>query len=113
MYAEIRVLDAANGRGVPLVELETVNGLRFVTDNAGRVAFHEPGLMGREIYFAVRSHGYEVAKDGFGFPGVRVTPAAGKVAEVKVTRRTLAERLCRLTGEGTYRDTLLLGYKPP
>ena len=70
-YAEIRVLDAATGRGVPLVELETVNGLLFVTDNAGRVAFHEPGLMGREVFFTVRSHGYEVKKDGFGFAGAK------------------------------------------
>src|SRR5262245_43038621 len=73
-WAEIQVVDAANGRGVPLVELETVNGLKFVTDNAGRVAFHEPGLMGREVFFTVRSHGYEMAKDGFGFAGVRITP---------------------------------------
>jgi hypothetical protein len=43
-YAEIRVLDAETGRGVPLAELVTVNHLRFVTDNAGRVAFNEPGL---------------------------------------------------------------------
>ena len=42
-WAEIRVVDAVSGRGVPLVELETVNNLRFVTDNAGRVAFQEPG----------------------------------------------------------------------
>jgi len=112
-YAEIRVLDSATGRGVPLVELETVNHLRFVTDNAGRVAFYEPGLMGREVFFTVRSHGYEMKKDGFGFPGVRITPQAGQVAEIKIMRRNLAERLCRLTGEGRYRDTLLLGYKPP
>jgi len=113
IYAEIRVVDAATGRGVPLVELETVNGLRFVTDNAGRVAFGEPGLLDREVFFTVRSHGYEVKKDGFGFPGVRVTPAVGKVAEVKVTRRNLAERLCRLTGEGVHRDSVLLGHKVP
>lgn len=30
-YAEIRVFDAETGRGVPMVELETVNGLVFVT----------------------------------------------------------------------------------
>src|SRR4051812_3156207 len=41
-WAEIRVIDSATGRGVPLVELETVNGVKFVTDNAGRVAFQEP-----------------------------------------------------------------------
>src|SRR5947209_17569905 len=92
-HAEIRVRDADTGRGVPLAELETVNGLTFVTDNAGRVAFHEPGLMGREVYFTVRSHGYEVKKDGFGFVGVRVTPRAGAVAEIRITRRNVAERL--------------------
>ena len=112
-YAEIRVLDAQTGRGVPLVELETVNGLTFVTDNAGRVAFHEPGLMDREVYFTVRSHGYEVKKDGFGFAGAKVIPRIGKVAAIKITRHNLAERLCRLTGEGLYRDSILLGYKVP
>jgi hypothetical protein len=112
-FAEIRVVDAVTGRGVPLVELETVNSLRLVTDNAGRIAFQEPGLMGRELFFSVHGHGYEVAKDGFGIAGVRVTPRAGTVTTVKVQRRNRAERLCRLTGEGRYRDTLLLGHKPP
>jgi hypothetical protein len=112
-YAEIRVVDADSGRGVPLVELETVNHVKLVTDNAGRVAFGEPGLIGREVFFTVRSHGYEIKKDGFGFAGVRVTPKAGQVAEIKIKRRNVADRLCRLTGEGRYRDTLLLGHKPP
>lgn len=112
-WAEIRVTDAATGRGVPLAELETVNGLRFVTDNAGRVAFQEPGLMGREVFFTARSHGYEARKDGFGFAGTRLTPRAGQVAEIKLTRRNVAERLCRLTGEGLYRDTTLLGLPVP
>ena len=112
-YAEIRVVDSKTGRGVPLIELETVNGLRFVTDNAGRIAFREPGMMGREIFFSVHGHGYGVPKDGFGIAGVRVVPQPGKPARIEVTRRLPAERLCRLTGEGTYRDTLLLGMKPP
>jgi hypothetical protein len=104
------VTDVATGRGVSLVELETVNGLRFVTDNAGRVALHEPEWTGREVYFSVRSPGYEVKKDGFGFAGVRVTLRPGAVAEVKVTRRNVADRL---TGEGRYRDTVLLGHEVP
>lgn len=112
-WAEIRVLDAETGRGVPLVELETVNSLRFVTDNAGRVAFQEPGLMGREVYFTVRSHGYEPAKDGFGFAGFRFRPEAGTTFTYRLKRANLAERLCRLTGEGLYRDTLLLGHPRP
>ena len=32
-YAEVFVVDAETQRGIPLVELETVNALRFVTDN--------------------------------------------------------------------------------
>jgi hypothetical protein len=51
-YAEIRVLDAQTGRGVPLVELETVHHVRFVTDNAGRVAIAEPDLLDREVFFS-------------------------------------------------------------
>src|SRR4051812_7325104 len=83
-WAEIRVLDAATGRGIPLTELETVNSLRLVTDNAGRVAFAEPGMMDREVFFSVRSHGYEMKKDGFGFAGLKVTPRAGQVAEIRL-----------------------------
>jgi hypothetical protein len=112
-YAEVRVVDAQTGRGVPLVELGTVNQLRFVTDNAGRIAFNEPGLMDREVFFTVRSHGYEMKKDGFGFAGAKIIPKAGQTAEIRITRVNIAERLCRLTGEGRYRDTLLLGHKSP
>ena len=112
-WAEIRVVDAQSGRGVPLVELETVHGVKFVTDNAGRVAFQEPGLMNRELFFTVRSHGYNVPKDGFGMVGVRATPRTDKPTEIRITRNIVAERLCRLTGEGLYRDSRLLGHKSP
>ncbi|MBY0228506.1 MAG: DUF4185 domain-containing protein [Gemmataceae bacterium] len=111
--AEIRVLDEATGRGVPLVELRTVDAQRFVTDNAGRVAFGEPGLLGREVFLYVKSHGYEARKDGFGFAGVRVTPVAGKAVTIKVKRVNIAERLCRLTGRGLWRDSALLGHAVP
>ena len=47
-YFQIRIVDEATGRGVPLVEVTTVNGIRQWTDSAGIVAFHEPGLMNRE-----------------------------------------------------------------
>ncbi len=112
-WAEVRVTDTATGRGVPLVELLTVHGDRFVTDSAGRVAYQEPETMGREVYFTVRGHGYGVKKDGFGFAGAKVTPQPGKVSEIKVSRAVPAERLCRLTGEGRFRDTELLGYPSP
>src|SRR4051812_32327855 len=73
---EIKVVDQETGRGVPLVELETPNNIRLFTDSNGVVAFDEPGLMDQRVFFHVRSHGYEFAKDGFGFRGkaIAVTP---------------------------------------
>ena len=112
-YFGIRVVDGATGRGVPLVELRTVNDVAFVTDSAGWVAVHEPGLMGREVFFAVTSPGYECAKDGFGFRGVRLTTTPGTSTTIKVTRTNVAERLYRVTGQGIYRDSRLLGRPVP
>lgn len=113
-WFKIRVVDAATGRGVPLVELRTVNNLRFVTDSAGLVAFDEPGLMdGKEVYFHVRSPGYEAKADGFGYRGVALRAIAGGQATIKMDRTNVAERLCRLTGQGIYRDSVLLGEKTP
>jgi hypothetical protein len=112
-YFEIHIVDDATGRGVPLVEVETVNRVRFVSDSAGRVALAEPGLMGRDTFFKLRTHGYAVPKDGFGFPGVRLTPKPGEKAVIRLKRTNVAERLYRLTGEGIYRDSVLLGHKVP
>ena len=105
----IRVVDAETGRGVPLVELETVNHLRFYTDSNGTVAFREPGLMDRQIVFHVRSHGYEYPKDSFGYSGVRLKTTPGTEAVLKLKRLNIAERLYRVTGAGIYRDSRLLG----
>ncbi|MCL4202328.1 MAG: hypothetical protein KJ000_07520 [Pirellulaceae bacterium] len=112
-YFGIRVVDEQTGRGVPLVELETVNRLTWVTDSGGWAAIHEPGLMGQQLFFFVRSHGYEFPKDGFGYAGVRLQVAAGQRATIKMKRQNLAERLYRVTGEGIYRDSVLLGESTP
>ena len=109
----IRVVDAETGRGVPLVELETVNHLRFYTDSNGTVAFREPGLMGRQIFLHVRSHGYEYPKDSFGYRGVRLKTTPGTEAVLKLKRLNIAERLYRVTGAGIYRDSRLLGRSAP
>ena len=109
----IRVVDAETGRAVPLVELETVNHLRFYTDSNGTVAFREPGLMGRQIFFHVRSHGYEYPKDSFGYRGVRLKTTPGTEAVLKLKRLNIAERLYRVTGAGIYRDNRLLGRSAP
>ena len=101
-------MDSATGRGVPLVELRTTSDLRFITDSAGWVAFYEPGLMDTKVWFGIKSHGYDYPRDGFGYQGVVLTPKAGTTATVKLPRKNLAERLYRVTGEGIYRDSLLL-----
>jgi hypothetical protein len=112
-FFRIQVVDEQTGRGVPMVELETVNNVLHVTDSHGLIAFDEPGLMDQQVFFYVRSHGYEYSKDGFGFRGVRLTPKAGASAQIKIRRVNVAERLYRMTGQGIYRDTLLLGEKAP
>ena len=109
----IEVVDAATQRGVPLIELRTVNEIRLVTDSAGLVAFDEPGLMGRSVFFHVRGHGYEHAKDGFGYRGRKLDVVAGGRARIEVQRRNIAERLYRSTGAGIYRDSVLLGRSVP
>ena len=109
----IRVVDEETGRGIPLVELETVNHLRFYTDSNGTAAFHEPGLMERQIFFHVHSHGYEYPKDDFGYRGVRLKTIPGSEAVLKLKRLNIAERLYRVTGAGIYRDSRLLGRSAP
>lgn len=113
-YFAIEVVDEASGRGVPLVELRTTNEIRYYTDSAGLVAFNEPGLMGREVFFSVSSPGYEFPADGFGMRGARLTPVPGGSARLKIKRTTnVAERLYRVTGQGIYADSVLLGRPVP
>lgn len=112
-YFAIQVVDRQSGRGVPLVELRTTNLIRYVTDSQGFVAFLEPGLMDREVFFIVESHGYEVPQDGFGYRGVRLRTTPGASAVVKIDRLNVAERLYRVTGQGIYRDSVLLGRPVP
>jgi hypothetical protein len=112
-YFAIHVVDADTGRGVPLISLTTVNHIGHVTDSAGWIAFNEPGLMEGEVFFAVSGPGYSMPKDGFGYVGVRLHPKAGGSAEVKVKRENIAERLYRVTGQGIYRDAVLLGKETP
>lgn len=109
----IHVVDEATGRGVPLIELRTVNDLRYVTDNAGWIAFYEPGLMDREVWFYVSGPGYEWKKDGFGFAGIRPMPKSGETFTVKLQRNNVAERVGRLTGQGQYNASELLGLPLP
>ncbi len=109
----LHVVDAATGRGVPLVELTTVHEVVFVTDSAGVAAIDEPELEGREVWFGVQSHGYRAPADGFGFAGVRARVVRGTSRRVELAREQVAERLYRVTGAGIYRDSVLVGRGAP
>ncbi len=110
---EIRVIDSETQRGVPLVELITVDDVRHITDNAGRIAYSEPGQVDETIFFRIEAQGYEVPRDGFGIAGVRLHVRPGGSETVSLNRINRAERLYRITGRGGYRDTLLLGKSAP
>jgi len=105
----IVVLEEGSGWPVPLVELRTTHQVRFVTDNAGVIAFDLPELMGKETWFEVIGHGYGVPKDGFGYRGLRLKPTPGGELRVEVRRTMLAKRLGRLTGAGLFAESQRFG----
>ena len=109
----IEIVDEATGRGIPLVELQTVNEILFVSDSAGRVTITDPDLLGHEVFFHVRSHGYEFPADGFGYRGRKLDCQAGGHVRLSLKRINLAERLYRVTGGGIYRDSVLAGEATP
>jgi hypothetical protein len=112
-YFQVRVVDAATGRGVPLVELRTVHEVRYYTDNQGVIALAEPAWWGQKIFFHISSPGYEFPADGFGYRGQVLEIKPGGQVRLALRRRNLAERLYRITGADLYRDSLLLGLPVP
>lgn len=110
---KIRVVDAETGRGIPAVELKTTNNILYYTDSAGYVAFDEPGLMNQKVFFHLSSHGYDFPADFFGNRGQAVDVTPGGSATLTMNRINLAQRLYRVTGQGIYRDSVLLGLKTP
>jgi hypothetical protein len=107
------VIDDSTGRGVPLVVLRTTSNLEFVTDSQGFVAIDDPDLLGRRIFFSVFSHGYEFPADGFGIRGRALDVRAGESATLEIKRLNIAERLYRITGQGTHADSIRLGRDAP
>jgi hypothetical protein len=105
-YYTIQVVDAATGRGVPLVELSPQNGSTLVTDSNGIAAFNQPPLMNQSVFFGFRSYGYD---DWF----QTLQPTAGGNVQIVLDRLNRAERLYRVTGTGIYRDSVLVGASVP
>jgi len=95
------------------MELKLPNDVKYWTDSAGIAALDEPSLVGREVFIAIRGHGYEYPQDTYLGRGVNLRIDPGRVHELQVRRTMIAERLYRLTGEGIYRDSMLAGLPVP
>ena len=113
VFFQITAVDESTGRGIPLVEFKTINNISHFTDSLGNIAFFEPGLMNQKVFFFVKSDGYVFPKDGFGFNGLALETVPGSNAVIKLKRVNIAARLYRITGQGIYRDSTLLGLKVP
>lgn len=109
----IKIVDAETGRGIPLVELKMTNNILYYTDSAGVVAFNEPGLMDQSVFFHLSSDGYDFPADMFGNRGQAVQITPGGMITIEMNRVNIAERLYRVTGQGIYRDSVLLGLNAP
>ena len=112
-YFRVTIVDQDTGRGVPLVELKTSNEVRYFTDSNGIAAVGDPEFLGQKVYFQIKSDGYEVPKDGFGYRGQALDVRAGSRAEIKIKRTQIAQRLYRITGAGIYADSVLTGAPVP
>lgn len=109
----IEVIDSATKKPVPIIQVETVHHVGDYTDNAGLIAFDEPGLIDQDLWFNVSGHGYEVKADGFGYRGAKLHPSSGGKATIEVTRLNIAERIQRLTGAGRFVHAAKLGRPTP
>lgn len=105
----ILIIDDENGWPVPLVELKTTHKVRFVSDNAGVIAFDLPELMNVQTWLHVNGHGYSVKEDRFGYSGVRIVPRPSGSLTIRVQRQLPAKRLGRITGGGLFAESQKLG----
>lgn len=109
----VSVVDQETGRGIPAVELRTNDDRSFFTDSAGVIAIVDADLLGRRVFFEIRSFGYEYEQRSFGRPGLALDVAPGTTTLLKMRRHDVAERLYRVTGSGIYRHSELLGDDVP
>ena len=110
----VQVVDSVTGRGVPLVELRTVNQRAWYTDSNGIAAISDPWCMGRDVFFQIHSHGYTFEEKGVvDGPGKKLRVEAGGRARLLIRRDNIAERLYRITGAGIYADSVEAGIAAP
>ncbi len=83
-------------------------------DSNGYIAFNEPGLMNKKVWFYVNSPGYKIiSNDIFGFQGLTIETKQSEESVILMNRLNIAKRLYRHSGYGIYRDSILLKKKIP
>jgi hypothetical protein len=105
----IRAVDSVTTRGLPLVELATSAGDAYWSDSQGMVAYCDPDFIGKTVTFTVISDGYALGSG----KSVSLPTAAGGSTTVSLVREYPGQRLYRVTGQGIYRDSTLLGLTTP
>ncbi len=81
------VKDETTLEPVPMVKISTVNEIYTYTDNDGRAAFLEPGLLGKDVFFTFSSEDYEMNGDFFGYHGRTIIPSKGGSIEILLPRK--------------------------
>src|SRR5262245_22907069 len=109
----VRVVDAETGRGVPLVELRTLNAVEFWTDSNGVAIIDDPAFDNQDVAFMIRSDGYEFDEKLMEGTGTILHVKSVYHKDLKIRRLNIAERLYRITGADIYRDSVLAGLKAP
>lgn len=112
-FHRITVVDEQTSRGIPGVELKIPDSRHFYTDSAGVVAFCEPDLMGKTVFFSLKSFGYLYPANFIGQRGRALLTTPGSSSTLVMRRVNIAQRLYRVTGSGIYRDSMLLGDTVP
>ena len=106
----VRAIDHETQRGIPLVGFSHGEHQAW-TDSQGYAAFCAADLLkGHSLRFAVETHGYELPEDK---RWVELTPRPAKRDTVELVRMLPGERLYRITGQGIYADSALLGLRTP
>jgi hypothetical protein len=98
---------------VPLIEVKLPGSVSYWTDSAGVAAIQEPAFEEREVFVGISGHGYEYEGSTLLGRGLNLKLKRGGSAEIRMRRTMIAERLYRITGEGTYRDSSLTGAPVP
>jgi len=109
----IQVVDSQSGRGVPLVQLRTMNQQTWYTDSNGIVAISDPWLLGRDVLFTVHSDGYVFDERVSDEQAKVLRLQSGGRTQIKIRRDNIAERLYRITGAGIYADSVAAGLPVP